>query len=421
MVNDPLENAPVWRREVRPDMIVQRRRNPFAFCLLIVGACATIGHRNTDDTRFAQLARTLADSLTTELIAPGVQLHRLVKNSAPWRVVLLDVDLSKCVDVRAVKGTTTALGRATTSALLTSIAPTLRAVAAVNADFFLFTPPGVPVGAHIEDGRVLSGPIDRPVFAMLPHRKPWIGKLTISAQLHTTRGDIAIPSWNRPSAKTTGVVDAAWGIPLDSTVRAALTLVPIARSRGEQRYLVSPFDRARNGVVTGDTLLLVGISALPAASRSATTNSATSLYIGDTVTVSRTMSPVIPIEAVGGQPVLLRDSQVVGAVDSVNNAAFRALNPRTAIAYGNNGRRLMIAVIDGRQPNYSMGMSLRDMANLFRALGATDAINLDGGGSSAMAINDPRAPNGHRLANHPSDSVGERPVANALAVLRSCK
>ena len=133
------------------------------------------------------------------------------------------------------------------------------------------------------------------------------------------------------------------------------------------------------------------------------------------------MSPVIPIEAVGGQPVLLRDSAIVGAVDSVNNAAFRALNPRTAIAYGNNGRRLMIAVIDGRQPNYSMGMSLRDMANLFRALGATDAINLDGGGSSAMAINDPRAPNGHRLANHPSDSVGERPVANALAVLRSCK
>ena len=61
------------------------------------------------------------------------------------------------------------------------------------------------------------------------------------------------------------------------------------------------------------------------------------------------------------------------------------------------------------------------MANLFRALGATDAINLDGGGSSAMAVNDPRAPNGHRLANHPSDSVGERPVANALAVLRSCK
>jgi len=392
-----------------------------AALILVTSGCTLLPRSGNADARFAQLARTVADSVSTELIAPGVQLHRLVKISAPWRVVLLDVDLSKCVDVRAVKGAPTAFGRATTSALLTSIAPALRAVAAVNADFFLFTPPGVPVGAHIEDGRVLSGPIDRPVFAMLLNRKPWIGKLTISAQLHTTRGDIAIATWNRPTAKRTGLIDVAWGMPLDSTVLSALTLVPVARTRGEQRYVVSTFDRARNAVVTGDTLRLVGVTALPASTRSATTNSATSLVIGDTVTVSRTMSPVAPIQAVGGQPVLLRDSMVVGAVDSVNNAAFRALNPRTAVAYGNKGRRLMIAVIDGRQPNYSMGMSLRDMANLFRALGATDAINLDGGGSSAMAINDPRAPNGHRLANHPSDSVGERPVANALAILHSCR
>lgn len=397
--------------------------------MLLASGCARFPHSTDDDARFAQLARTVADSVTTELIAPGVQLHRLVKNSAPWRVVLLDVDLAKCVDVRAVKGASTALGRTTTSQLLLRVAPALRAVAAVNADFFLFTPPGVPVGAHIGAGRVLSGPIDRPVFAMLPHRKPWIGRLTISARLSTTRGELAIATWNRPRAKMTGIIDASWGIPLDSTVRSAVMLVPIRRSRGEQRYVVATFDRVRNSVATGDTLLLVGENALPASSREGGNSGVNSqmpanpvsLYVGDTVTVSRSMSPVAPVEAVGGMPELLRDSAVVGAVDSVNDAAFRALNPRTAIGYANRGRRLMIAVIDGRQPKYSVGMSLRDMANLFRALGATDAINLDGGGSSAMAINDSRAPNGHRLANHPSDTVGERPVANALAVLRSCR
>jgi exopolysaccharide biosynthesis protein len=72
-----------------------------------------------------------------------------------------------------------------------------------------------------------------------------------------------------------------------------------------------------------------------------------------------------------------------------------------------------------------MGMSLRQTADLFRALGATDAVNLDGGGSSAMAVRGPTATSSSdaraHLVNHPSDSVGERPVANALALLRSCR
>jgi hypothetical protein len=48
------------------------------------------------------------------------------------------------------------------------------------------------------------------------------------------------------------------------------------------------------------------------------------------VAVQRTLRPIAPREAVGGQPALFRDSVVAGAVDSVGNAAFRNLNPRTA-------------------------------------------------------------------------------------------
>ena len=74
--------------------------------------------------------------------------------------------------------------------------------------------------------------------------------------------------------------------------------------------------------------------------------------------------------------------------------------------------------VDGRQPGYSMGMTLRELAGLMRALGATDAINLDGGGSTAMALRNGMG--GAVLGNHPSDKEGERAVANALVVVRSC-
>ena len=61
----------------------------------------------------------------------------------------------------------------------------------------------------------------------------------------------------------------------------------------------------------------------------------------------------------------------------------------------------------------------RGRTELLRALGATRAINLDGGGSSALVIRDPG--NGAtRVINHPSDPTGERPVGNALAVLSTC-
>ena len=83
------------------------------------------------------------------------------------------------------------------------------------------------------------------------------------------------------------------------------------------------------------------------------------------------------------------------------------------------GRRAWYAVIDGRQPGYSMGMTLRQVGELLQALGAAHGLNLDGGGSSALAIRS-LANRQVRVVNRPSDKV-ERPVGNALALLARCE
>ena len=126
------------------------------------------------------------------------------------------------------------------------------------------------------------------------------------------------------------------------------------------------------------------------------------------------------VTVVGGRPAMLRDSVILGSVDSIGDAGFRGVNPRTAVGIANGGKRLFIAVIDGRQAGYSAGMSLREMVTLLRDMGAHDAINLDGGGSSAMVLRDAKEAGRVTIVNKPSDAVGERPVANALAVTGVC-
>ncbi|SES48901.1 Sporulation related domain-containing protein [Pedococcus cremeus] len=82
-------------------------------------------------------------------------------------------------------------------------------------------------------------------------------------------------------------------------------------------------------------------------------------------------------------------------------------NPRTFAGVDGQGRTLLVTV-DGRQPD-QLGLSIPETAQVSKALGMQDAINLDGGGSTAMASDG-------RLISHPSDATGERPVGDAIYI-----
>ena len=85
--------------------------------------------------------------------------------------------------------------------------------------------------------------------------------------------------------------------------------------------------------------------------------------------------------------------------------------PRTAVAVTRGGR-LLLMTVDGRQPGFSEGMSLQEVARFLVAHGAVDALNLDGGGSTTMAIADPRP----RIINFPSDHKPDGQAGEARAV-----
>jgi exopolysaccharide biosynthesis protein len=81
--------------------------------------------------------------------------------------------------------------------------------------------------------------------------------------------------------------------------------------------------------------------------------------------------------------------------------------PRTALGVTKDGHVLLV-VVDGRQPDHSIGMTLTELAGFMKELGATQAMNLDGGGSSEMTV-------GEKVVNIPSDGR-ERDVGTAIAV-----
>lgn len=84
-------------------------------------------------------------------------------------------------------------------------------------------------------------------------------------------------------------------------------------------------------------------------------------------------------------------------------------HPRTAIGITKD-RDVYIVVVYGRNPEISVGASITEMSNIMKGLGVDKAINLDGGGSSIMIINDIRT-------GVPSDAGGERSVGDALLFL----
>lgn len=109
-----------------------------------------------------------------------------------------------------------------------------------------------------------------------------------------------------------------------------------------------------------------------------------------------------PLMRIGGEDV---------AVPEVTFNTYR--HPRTAVGKKADGTAMFV-VVDGRSKGNAAGMSITELQSVMRWLGCKDALNLDGGGSSAMVVNGKVV--NHTCDNGKFDNEGERKVSNALIV-----
>lgn len=112
-------------------------------------------------------------------------------------------------------------------------------------------------------------------------------------------------------------------------------------------------------------------------------------------------------------PALVEDGTVVSGIDEVEidtnigNHSIQGEQPRTAIGVI-DANHIVIVVVDGRDPGYSRGVTLTELADIMVSLGATTAYNLDGGGSSEMWFDG-------AVVNQPSNG-GERATSDILYI-----
>jgi hypothetical protein len=374
--------------------------------------------------------RSLDERRTTLVVAPGVTWTHIFRKrglfTGPWRVDVLTIDR------RGLRGRLSGVlsngriaGRETTSAM----GRRSRAVAGVNGGYF--TIEGDSVGALGLDGQLLSEPLGGRTGLLVP-----------TSPLRLAR---VAPLRFEGSVQVNGVTRL-----LDGVDRKRGE-IPACGGRGGDR----PTERIDPRIHCTDPSELVLFSPR-FGPRTLTSGGGTEAVLrGGAVTAFQRSNGPIPRDgqvlsasgdavsflranaAVGSRPLLdlaVRSgrrrsdpsgySLIVGAgprllgrgrvrVPAAREGFLRAFShfrhPRTLAGVRRDGRILLVT-IDGRRPGYSVGATLRESARVLRSLGAREAVNLDGGGSTTMVIRG-------RVVNRPSDPGGERAVSDGLFVL----
>jgi len=343
----------------------------------------------------------------------GVRYQHLTE-AAPWSIHVVSFNLArKDLAVLATVGKGVA-GSETVPDMVAQLAPGLgKPIAAINGDYFEFlTEPryrGTLQGLCIVNGELVSGPAGF-AFWVDRQRKPHLGMVKSAFTLHWPDGTVVPFGLNCSTSDYKSEVRAA------DVVLYTPGFGPTTNTEGGREYQLDPVDprarlplranarlqaRVRDMRTTGNMAVTPGTMVLSVAR--AAGDRLPPLRIGDVITISTELEPdVSDVEtAISGDPLLMAKGQLVSGL---NNSA-RA--PRTAVGFA--GSRCWFVVVDGRQPELSIGMTHYELAEFMQRLGCTDAVNLDGGGSSTFWFRG-------KVLNSPSGKA-LRPVGNALLVV----
>ena len=361
------------------------------------------------------------DSAETRTVAPGIVHRRLVVNSGPWRMNVLEVDLrTPGLSIRGVRANDAFKTREKVTAMA---ARHPSVVAGVNADFF-----NVRTGES-ENNVVIEGDIIKGVMETdSPHdsydnlhsqlgidwkNRPYIDRFGLDAKIFAGARSLRLDGINfREDSSSLVLYTKAVGdsAPVDTLGRDFVSVpLKLAAQRGDTLIY-----RVDGGVQRGGWMRLATGGALAAGgkSRGAVERIARA---GGTVRVVWKLAPnrARLRTVIGGWPRLIRDGKRNAEYSDILEGTFprfsRGRHPRTAIGFNRDSTKLIALVVDGRRAS-DAGMSLVELADAMLALGAADAIAFDGGGSTTMVIQG-------KVVNRPSDTAGERPVGSGLLII----
>jgi len=336
-------------------------------------------------------------------IAPGITYRQIRRGTpdGPLMVYLTEVDWNNPhIEVEVAPAGEKMTSRQPVSA----IAAWENAIVAINGGYFAL-PSGAPLGAVVRNREWVRLPSrGRSALGITADRKivmdnlNAVGMLTFNQTVSVVAHDLnATREENRVIVYT-----PRWG----DCVSIGADDFALSVSGGKVREIYS--GKAGDVSIPKDGFTVVATGA--------TKTSFAQIAKDQPAELTFRTQPDFPnlLHVLGGGPRLVKGGQefVTAEMEQFNTPPFqndpaKGRAPRTAVGVTREGK-LLLVVIDGRQPGFSIGATLWETARLLLDLGAVDALNLDGGGSSTMVVQ-------NKVVNAPSDGR-ERPVGNALVV-----
>lgn len=365
------------------------------------------------------------DSASTQVVAPGVTHKRVVVNSGPWRINVLEVDLTQPgISLHGMRAKDSFIGRETVRSMAARYNGPGRVVGGVNADFFNVktgeSENNVMIEGNLSKGVTVSdSPYDR--FNNLHteigfdwSNHPYIerfglkGKIVQGSHSVTLDGVNFVPPFkDNIELFTPAVGDSS---PQDTLHRklSHLPLKFVSRNGNTSTF------RIAGSVADGERASMAG-GGLLVAEGGGTDELRAMAKRGGTIRVTTELVPAHGNlrTVVGGWPRVVRNGRSIGEYADIEEGTFPSFSshrhPRTAAGISKDGHTLYLMTVDGRRESDG-GMTLVELANVMIKLGAYQAMNFDGGGSTTMVVDG-------NVVNRPSDATGERAVGSALLIV----
>ena len=356
--------------------------------------------------------------LFKEPIAPGVVRYKYEisrdKKNAQANVVTVDLN-NPHIKINTVAGGGTYTNKATVS----QMADRINAVALVNGDFFTMQLQGVPLGASIIDGDMKSSPavltdiwsfgIDENNTAFIDSTK-FVGKVTApNGKSYPIDGLNKTFYWYQPSKEYSHeskiqMYDSFWS----SKSRGDKTAGEVLLSEDNVVEQIVYRKNIDMKIPKGKKILQVS----GGSERFVREN----IKVGDKVQINTNIEPNRNWKMmIGGHALLVENGAIKKYTKDVTSIG--GIRARTAVGISKDGKTVYIVSCEGRTKR-SAGISLNELSQFMLDLGAFKAMNLDGGGSTAMAVRNLGDIKRTRVTN-PERNAAERKVVNGLGVFNT--
>lgn len=282
---------------------------------------------------------------------------------------------------------------------VTDLTKSQDAIAGVNLDRFDINNTWAPAGWGIQNGRLIkSGNGDASASVVMT--EDGLGKLVDLALEGSVKFDdggdalplAAVNVYGQTGADRVVLFNSQWG----TYSRARYLGGP---DMGVEAWIAADGTVQEVRTSVGDGQIPDGVQVLVAGKNTAAGQRIAGLQVGTKAQVAYGIrDDALKVQEAGGAwHRLIRDGQ------SVDYSADTSINPRTIIGFSQDGRTAYFVVADGRTPS-ARGLTFNEEAQLMQDLGAYNAINADGGGSSQMNVRDPGRQDA-TVKNWPSDGV----------------